>query len=328
MSMSRLLPKLLRCPLARRRTVAMMLFTALLAVQAPLAAFNDRGGQLIDVGGHRLNLYCIGEGGPAVVLDAGLGGWSGDWWRIQRALAEFREVCVYDRAGYGQSEPGPAPRTSTRIAAELRTLLARGGVPPPYVLAGHSFGGFNMRVFAALFPEDVAGLVMVDPPHESQVNGVLEGTLLRSLDPGGFLGDIWRPETLAGLAGQLEPLARMLGLSVPGFRAVTQELMAFRLSAEETQAAVLAPDLPLVVIAHGQRVLPAGPLGDRLEQEWLGLLRRQACDHPLGRYWVAEDSGHFVMYRQPELIVEAIRQVTEPPPAAEIESQRRAVCGS
>ncbi|CAN5615306.1 alpha/beta hydrolase [soil metagenome] len=122
-------------------------------------------GRLIDVGGFRLHLNCSGRGSPAVVLDAALGGSSISWSLVQPQIAKLTRVCSYDRAGFGWSDAGPMPRTAGRIAAELRTLLDRGGVEPPFLLVGHSFGGLVMRVFARRHRPDVAGLVLVDPAH-------------------------------------------------------------------------------------------------------------------------------------------------------------------
>jgi pimeloyl-ACP methyl ester carboxylesterase len=122
-------------------------------------------GALVDIGGHRLHLNCSGAGSPTVVLDSALGGSSMSWSLVQPALARITRVCSYDRAGFGWSDAGPFPRTAGRIADELRRLLARAAVEPPFVLVGHSFGGLVVRVFTARHPRDVAGLVLVDPAH-------------------------------------------------------------------------------------------------------------------------------------------------------------------
>jgi pimeloyl-ACP methyl ester carboxylesterase len=119
-------------------------------------------GQLIDVGGHRLHLRCTGSGSPTVVLEPGGGGSSSDMGWIAPAVAKDTRVCVYDRAGRGWSDPVDGPQDGATIAADLHTLLQRAHVPGPYVLAGHSFGGLYVQIFAARFPDDVAGLVLLD----------------------------------------------------------------------------------------------------------------------------------------------------------------------
>jgi pimeloyl-ACP methyl ester carboxylesterase len=119
-------------------------------------------GQLIDVGGHSLHLSCTGSGSPTVVLQPGGGEMSSNLGWIAPAVAHDTRVCVYDRAGRGWSEPADTPQDGTQIATDLRTLLQRGHVPGPYVLAGHSFGGLYVLAFAARYPGEVAGMVLVD----------------------------------------------------------------------------------------------------------------------------------------------------------------------
>src|SRR5213593_4339995 len=129
-------------------------------------------GQLVDIGGHRLHLWCTGAGAPAVILDTGLGGSSADWGYVQAEVARFTRVCSYDRAGMGYSDPGPSPRTARRIAGELAALVDRSGIHGRLVLVGASTGGFNVRVFASDHTDRVAGLVLVDASHEDQAHDV------------------------------------------------------------------------------------------------------------------------------------------------------------
>jgi pimeloyl-ACP methyl ester carboxylesterase len=119
-------------------------------------------GQLVDVGGHRMHLYCTGSGSPTVVLEPGQGGASSDLGWVAPAVARDSRVCVYDRAGRGWSDEADGPQDATQIAANLHTLLERAQVPGPYVLAGHSFGGLYVQTFAANYPDEVAGLVLLD----------------------------------------------------------------------------------------------------------------------------------------------------------------------
>jgi pimeloyl-ACP methyl ester carboxylesterase len=119
-------------------------------------------GQLVDVGGYRMHLVCQGEGSPTVVLDALGDGTSVYWGWMQPLVAEQTRVCAYDRSGRGWSEPGPPPRDAAHIAGELHTLLANGGEAGPYVMVGHSFGALVARVFAAAYPDEVVGVVLVD----------------------------------------------------------------------------------------------------------------------------------------------------------------------
>jgi len=121
-----------------------------------------RPGQLVDAGGFRLNLYCMGRGSPTVVFDSGWGDWAPAWSKVQPEIAKWTRACSYDRAGTGFSDPGPMPRTSVHIAEELSTALHHAGIGGPYILVGSAFGGDNVRTFADLYMDEVAGLVLVD----------------------------------------------------------------------------------------------------------------------------------------------------------------------
>ena len=131
-------------------------------VGAPADILYSQPGLFVDAGGFRLNLYCIGNGSPTVVFDSGWGDWAPAWSKVQPEIAKFTRACSYDRAGTGFSDPGPMPRTSVHIAKELRTALHHAGIGGPYILVGAAFGGDNMRTFADLYMDEVAGLVLVD----------------------------------------------------------------------------------------------------------------------------------------------------------------------
>jgi pimeloyl-ACP methyl ester carboxylesterase len=114
-------------------------------------------GQLIGVGNYRMHIYCTGQGDPPVILDSGPGDSYMAWHNVQPEIARFVSVCSYDRAGMGYSEPSPRPRTSRVFAEELHELLHAARVAPPYILVGHSFGGFDVRVFASRYRSETAG---------------------------------------------------------------------------------------------------------------------------------------------------------------------------
>jgi len=122
----------------------------------------------VDIGGYLLKINCTGNGSPTVILEAGLGDVSIEWSRAQQEIAKFARVCSYDRAGYASSDAGPMPRTSVQIAKELRTLLQNARKAPPYLLVGHSFGGYNVRVFNGNYPGEVTRILLVDSTQEDQ----------------------------------------------------------------------------------------------------------------------------------------------------------------
>src|SRR5512132_3663891 len=120
-------------------------------------------GRLVSLGNHRLHIRCDGDGAPPVIFDAALGGSSLSWSLVHPAVARLTRPCSYDRAGFGWSDAGPLPRTAGRIADELHDLLRAAALAPPYVLVGHSYGGLVTRLYASRHPNDVAGLVLIEP---------------------------------------------------------------------------------------------------------------------------------------------------------------------
>jgi pimeloyl-ACP methyl ester carboxylesterase len=125
-------------------------------------------GNLIDVGGFKMHIYCVGEGSPTVILETLSGGTSSYWGWVQPEVATTTRVCVYDRAGRGWSELDLERMTLARTVRNLHTLLTNANITGPYVLVGHSIGGIYVRQFAADYPEEVVGMVLVDSAHPYQ----------------------------------------------------------------------------------------------------------------------------------------------------------------
>src|SRR5215213_11425435 len=125
-------------------------------------------GEMVDVGGYSLHINCVGQGSPTVVLDGGSGEMSAQWVLVQREVSGTTRVCAYDRAGMGWSEMGPEPRDAKQISSELHALLEGANIEGPYVLVGHSFGGLYMQTYAARYPEEVAGMALIDSSQPDQ----------------------------------------------------------------------------------------------------------------------------------------------------------------
>ena len=119
-------------------------------------------GQLVDIGGRRINLHCTGADGPTVILMAGIFSWSVVWYKTQPVIAQKTRVCAFDRAGYGFSDPGPRPQILSDVVDDLHAALNAGPIPGPYVLVGHSLGGIEARLYAQRWPKEVVGMVLVD----------------------------------------------------------------------------------------------------------------------------------------------------------------------
>jgi len=163
-------------------------------------------GAMVDVGGHRLHIACSGQGGPTVVLDAALGNMSAHWAWVQQEVARTTRVCAYDRAGLGWSEAGPGPRDAAQITSELHALLGNAGIPGPYVMVGHSFGGLYAQLYAAQYAEQVAGVVLVESSHPQQFTRLPDGPQNYDMAR--------RLYTVAPVLAELG-VARLLGLSAP-----------------------------------------------------------------------------------------------------------------
>lgn len=274
-----------------------------LATRRDLAA-TPAPGRLVDIGGYRLHLWCTGEGAPAVILDAGLGGSSADWGFVQPEVAPFTRVCSYDRAGMGYSDPGPSPRTARRISSELNELLDRGGIAGPVVLVGASIAGFNVRVFASDHPERTAGLVLVDASHEDQAHDVPRMArfvpLLSTVGALRLFG-----VTFGQGAGSLPPSVRRYAQATrfrsAGYQAAADEILHIREAIAEVRNSRRKLAVPVLVV-----------MGRRgADEDWRRLQLDQASLSERGCLIVAEQSGHVVQVDQPEVVVDAIRAVVE-----------------
>jgi pimeloyl-ACP methyl ester carboxylesterase len=201
-------------------------------------------GQLIDVGGHSLHLNCRGSGSPTVILEPAAGGMSSDLVWITPTVARDTRVCVYDRAGRGWSEPADRRQDGGQIATDLHTLLQRGHVPGPYVMAGHSFGGLYVLTFAARYPDEVAGMVLVDSTEP--------GSAAAATSPGneGSYDIMGRVSALLSSSARLG-LGRLLGVTPSHLQSTLDEYI--QASASRNQAASLGDfaDKPLGVLTAG-----------------------------------------------------------------------------
>jgi pimeloyl-ACP methyl ester carboxylesterase len=204
-------------------------------------------GQLIDVGGHRLHLNCTGSGSPTVVLEPGAGGISSDFRWVTPAVARDTRVCVYDRAGRGWSESADTRQDATQIATDLHTLLHRGNVPGPYVLAGHSFGGLYTLTFAAQYPHDVAGMVLVDstPPASAAKARATPPSDEDSYDLTGRVSALLSTSARLGLG-------RLVGVPTAShLRSTIDEYVQANSSVEQAASLRDFADKPLIVLTAG-----------------------------------------------------------------------------
>jgi pimeloyl-ACP methyl ester carboxylesterase len=302
-------------------------------------------GKLVDVGGWRLHLNCTGSNKgsrPTVVLESGSGDFSFDWSLVQPGISRFTRVCSYDRAGNAWSDLGPRPRTMKQIAYELHTALMKTGAKGPYVLAGQSIGGLLIRTFAGQYPKEVAGIVLVDSTHEDttlNLNGKIQR--MRELAQGRTIPPIQTDMPAADKAlsleerQQLENFLKQIGPSKiePPFDRLPLRIQQVRLwalaqpqhyaadndpywgeefaeiyAARKTHEYPLG-DTPLIVLTRGKSEYPDTEVGRQLNEErkrmQLDLLNLSRDSKQM----MATTSGHHIQLDDPELVIDAIRQV-------------------
>lgn len=281
-------------------------------------------GRMVDVGGYRLHINCQGtnvDGGPTVVAEAGAYGNSLTWGRIQPELARYGQVCVYDRAGLGWSDRGPGPRTGRRIASELHTLLQKADVKGPFVLVGHSLGGLYVRLYASQYPEDVAGVVLVDSVHEDQYLDTQKNSRrimqLKLFWLGADLGWFRLMGTL-GLSSRFEkimnsapddvgPANRSFYYRTETWATGAAEAEAWEENSTQVRSAGTLGDIPLAVISAPGDVEDdeeTRRAWDANQLKLVDLSRRHT-------HVIAKDSSHFIQLDAPELVIRAIRDIAD-----------------
>ncbi len=277
---------------------------AVLAVILALLSCGEGGSQpsdqMITVGTHRLHIHREGQGAPAVVIDVGIGSSSEEWRQLQKQIAEITHVCTYDRAGYGSSEPGPLPRHSGTVAEELHALLQGASVSGPYILVGHSLGALNLQVYAARYPDDVAGIVLLDPPPLSWILGESYLGLRQMAEQ---MTNEWQAQA-DRLADSSDPRALA---EAAFFRAIASEHREM-LGESATLAAANETfgDLPLAVIASGMANPLFGEVADEYQQYWVRQSRAVAGKSTRGRFILVKESSHHLHRDAPAVVLEAI----------------------
>lgn len=296
------------------RIVALIIALAILgAIYEPIAEAADAKaypppGQLVDVGGHRLHINCMGTGSPTVVIEAGLGDWSTSWRGVvQPEVAKTTRVCTYDRAGLGWSDANSLPSDAAQFAKELHTLLENANVPGPYVMVGHSLGGFIVRIFAHDYASEVAGVVLVDSMNPKQVSESLSNKLalfssieaaLARVGVGRLLVKL--PAIASGAPPNGEAYYPLM-FRLQSFQTTANEYKELPVSAAEAAAVKSFGDLPLIVLTAKLNDNPGWP-------EWQNELLQLSSN---SEHLFAENSGHVIQFDQPDAAVSAILKMIE-----------------
>lgn len=292
-----------------------------------LAAQYPAPGKLVDVGGYRMHIHCIGEGSPTVVMEAGLNDFSLQWSAVQAEIGQFAKVCVYDRAGFGWSEASPHPRTVATMVSELHTLLQNAEVEGPYVMVGHSFGGILVREFAHQYPDEVTGMVLVDSAHEHHFVRIpafatlteamaSQFKLFASLNSFGIMALSPTQIPARGLEGEALEQYRALLATTDYFNSAMIESSSFlaEYGTGSTQKLKSLGGLSLIVLTRGlpdslpilseQENAQYDATWHELQWELVGLSSN-------GRQVIAQNSGHYIQLDEPNLVIESVRELIE-----------------
>ena len=297
-------------------------------------------GKLLDVGGRRLHLIESGQGSPVVVFESGISASCLNWTHVRERVAQFTRCCSYDRAGLGWSDPVSTPRVASRIVEELHALLQAAGLPPSYVLAGHSFGGLLVRAYAAAYPDEVAGLVLIDPlgagewlqPSPEQIRMLRRGVRLSRR--GALLARLGVVRfSLALLSGGAKVLPQLIAKlsSGKGESTVSRIVGEVRKMPPETWPMVQAhwcqpksfigmasylaslPETSAECVHLGELCGVPVTILSAANSKPAELAERDAMagSSPHGRHIVAGKSGHWIHLDEPGLVVQAIRDMVE-----------------
>lgn len=285
-------------------------------------------GELVDVGGHSLHLWCSGSGSPTVVLESGLGGFSFDWSFVRGEVSEHARVCTYDRAGYGWSDPIDSPQSSADVAADLNSLLRGAGESGPYLLVGHSAGGLYIRAFASRYPDQVEAIVLLDSAHENQGLRLtafesVEEQQLGQLRMCSMLSPIGLVRVLGVHDGSLPADVPLPGDEIEAWRGhlygnafcgvVAREFEVLMAETRQTRPPASMGDIPLFVltrdVTRDEVQEGAGVDAQTLEEAGemaLELQRELARLSTSGTHRIVADSGHYIHWDQPEVVVDTI----------------------
>ena len=305
--------------------IALIALTATGAIYQTIVTWADQRsypapGQLVDVGGYKLHIYCAGAGSPTVILDHVGGGNAAQWALVQPEVAKTNRACAYDRAGFGWSDAGPAPRDAQQSMHELHTLLANAGIGGPYVLVGHSYGANVARLYAAAYPREVAGMVLVDPgrlfdtpgvPPEINAEWKADEQMIQQAGP--YLARLglmrlFAPGNPGDLPAPSGAAFDALGLTTRFWDTISAQNDALAATSAEVLA---APHdygaLPLIVLS------PSVP-DDAGRQVWTKVNAQLATYSTNGIHRVVADATHMSLAlsrAQTQSTIDAIRQVVE-----------------
>jgi len=260
-------------------------------------------GRFVNIGFQTMYIDCLGNKSPTILIDVGIAGSSASWYKIAQTLSNNVRTCLYDRAGYGWSDPGRGERTTATIVHELNLLINKAEIPGPFVLVGHSFGGFTARYLAARFPKNVVGLVLVDSSHPDQIYrlSALDKVKQKSLVTG---RKNLPPEDFS----EFERKWYFLNSSRKATLAQMGELKYFKESAYQVKHSGPIKDIPVAVLSRGIGQLPELS-GVSLENEWQDMQKDLLKLSRNSWHLIVTDSGHEIHREAPNHVIENILKV-------------------
>ena len=284
-------------------------------------------GQLVDVGGRRIQLDCRGSGSPTVVFESGLDNLGSlSWALVQDSIATTTRTCAYSRAGVMWSDPDSRPFDSKRVSEDLHAALAKAGERPPFVVVGHSLGGPYALLYTGLYPSEVAGLVFVDASHPDQLDRLRKATGNSMQPPTGMLSAVaalsWTgiirlvPD---GASPKLPPraIAAAGAYTSPSLGPTLRELKGLAATLQTAGQYRQLGDRPLVVLTAmaplSDNVLKSAGLtreqGDRMRVAWKGLHDDEATWSTHSRHELVADATHYIQLDRPDVVIKAVREV-------------------
>ncbi|MGR5152444.1 alpha/beta fold hydrolase [Photobacterium swingsii] len=302
------------------------LFLAGASAKSELIGKNPAPGRLVDVGGYKMHINCIGEGSPTVIMEAGAGDFSVSWAAVQPTLSQTTRVCSYDRAGFGWSEPNvEQARTSQTMVQELETLLTNANIDDQLVLVGHSFGGLNVRLFADRHLDRVAGVVLVDALHEDvssemqRINRDAQVALVEELRVASLLQSIGllalSPEEIPDQGLPSEAMAQYRAILATGSQLDTMiaELSSIENSLIYARSLNLKhlDNIPVAVLTATHRNQPSlsEEQNKQMAKDW-NKMQIALSKLSSESYFVSTSkSGHYIQLEQPELVIRTINKL-------------------
>ena len=235
---------------------------------------------MIDIGGYSLNVNCYGKGTPTVIFESGLGDGNESWTLVQPEISKNTRTLSYDRAGLGNSDTGDLPRSSLDRVHELHTVLNKANVKAPYIIVAHSIGGYNARLFAGTYPNEVSGIIFVDCSHENQFEDRVKRYSSKELE-------IAKSQSIGG-------------------EQTFDELLVSAKQVKEIRKKDALRNIPIIVLTADHKGEESSTI---TEKTWLTYQNDLVSLSDYSKHIIVEDSGHDIQTDKPQVVIDAIKGI-------------------